>query len=71
MMTYNHAYYGRLIENYGFRKSQDLFAFWGPVDMVYKLDKKLLSSRRNRRRGSTFSSARSTSRDSTRTFNCF
>ena len=41
MMTYNPPYYQRLVEGYGFRKSQDLFAYWGPVDMVYKLDKKL------------------------------
>jgi hypothetical protein len=42
MMTYNHDYYQRLLENYGFRKAQDLFSFWGPVEMVYRLDKKLL-----------------------------
>ncbi len=41
MMTYNKPYYGRLIEGWGFRKVQDLYAFWGHVDMVSKLDKKL------------------------------
>ena len=34
MMTYNPPYYARLIENYGFRKTQDLYAFWGHVDML-------------------------------------
>ncbi|HTU26908.1 MAG TPA: N-acetyltransferase [Pirellulales bacterium] len=42
MMTYNHPYYGRLIENYGFRKAQDLFAFWAPIDLIPRLDAKLL-----------------------------
>ncbi len=41
MMTYNRPYYGSLIESYGFRKNQDLYAFWGHVDMVDSLDKKL------------------------------
>ncbi len=41
MMTYNPPYYQRLVEGYGFRSSQDLFAYWAPVEMVYKLDKKL------------------------------
>jgi hypothetical protein len=41
MMTYNHAYYARLIESYGFRKSQDLYSFWGHVEMLATLDKKL------------------------------
>lgn len=34
MMTYNKSYYARLLENYGFRKAQDAFAFWGHVDML-------------------------------------
>ena len=34
MMTYNPPYYARLIENYGFGKTQDLYAFWGHVDML-------------------------------------
>ena len=41
MMTYNRPYYARLFENYGFHKAQDLFAFWGHVDMLSSLDKKL------------------------------
>jgi GNAT superfamily N-acetyltransferase len=41
MMTYNPPYYARLIENYGFRKAEDLYAFWGHVDMLGGLDKKL------------------------------
>jgi GNAT superfamily N-acetyltransferase len=41
MMTYNKPYYEKLIEGWGFRRSQNLFAFWGHVNMVAKLDKKL------------------------------
>ncbi|MCU0960143.1 MAG: N-acetyltransferase [Pirellulaceae bacterium] len=41
MMTYNPPYYARLIESYGFTKSQDLYAFWGHVDMLATLDRKL------------------------------
>lgn len=41
MMTYNPPYYEALYEQYGFQKSQDLFAFWGHVDMLKTLDKKL------------------------------
>lgn len=41
MMTYNKPYYGRLVENCGLAKTQDLYAFWGHVDMLSKLDKKL------------------------------
>jgi GNAT superfamily N-acetyltransferase len=41
MMTYNKPYYGKLIEGWGFRKAQDMYAFWGHVDMVSKLDRKL------------------------------
>lgn len=42
MMTYNPPYYAKLIENYGFRKSQDLFAFWGHVEMLPKIGQKLV-----------------------------
>ncbi|HEX4142729.1 MAG TPA: N-acetyltransferase [Pirellulales bacterium] len=42
MMTYNPPFYARLIENYGFRKAQDLFAFWAPISIIPKLDAKLL-----------------------------
>ncbi|ADB15679.1 conserved hypothetical protein [Pirellula staleyi DSM 6068] len=41
MMTYNPPYYGELIESFGFQKTQDLYAFWGHVDMIAGLDKKL------------------------------
>ena len=41
MMTYNPPYYERLIEDYGFRKSQDLFAFWGHIDMLPGIAAKL------------------------------
>ncbi|MFW6169376.1 MAG: N-acetyltransferase, partial [Planctomycetota bacterium] len=41
MMTYNPPYYPRLIEDYGFGKAQDLYAFWGHVDMLATLDEKL------------------------------
>ncbi len=34
MMPYNPSYYPRLIENYGFRKAQDLYAYWGHKDMM-------------------------------------
>jgi len=43
MMTYNKPYYGRLIESYGFRKSQDMFAFWGHVDMLEEVSERLRS----------------------------
>ena len=41
MMTYNHPYYEKLILESGFEKSHDLLAYWGHVDMLAKLDKKL------------------------------
>ena len=41
MMTYNRSYYADLVEQAGFEKCQDLYAFWGHVDMLEKLDKKL------------------------------
>jgi GNAT superfamily N-acetyltransferase len=41
MMTHNAPYYGALVENYGFRKVQDMYAFWGHRDMLEKMDKKL------------------------------
>jgi GNAT superfamily N-acetyltransferase len=40
-MTYNLPYYARLVENYGFRKCQDLYAFWGRIDMLPKISTKL------------------------------
>ena len=41
MMTYNPPYYERLFENYGFRKTQDLYAFWGHIDMLPQIGAKL------------------------------
>ena len=41
MMTYNPPYYERLIEDYGFTKAQDMFAFWGHIDMLPKIASKL------------------------------
>ncbi len=41
MMTYNPEYYARLIEGYGFRKTQDLYAYWGHRDMLPPLRAKL------------------------------
>jgi GNAT superfamily N-acetyltransferase len=41
MITYNKPYYGELFERYGFAKTQDLYSFWGHVDMLKSLDKKL------------------------------
>jgi len=42
MMTYNKPYYGRLVEGWGFQKVQDMYAFWGHIDMLAQIDKKLL-----------------------------
>lgn len=41
MMTYNPPYYQRLVENYGFQKTQDMYAFWGNIEMLPKLQAKL------------------------------
>jgi GNAT superfamily N-acetyltransferase len=41
MMTYNPPYYARLIEGYGFHKTQDLYAYWGHIDMLPKVAEKL------------------------------
>ena len=41
MMSYNWPYYEELWNNYGFEKTQDLISFWGHVDMVESLDKKM------------------------------
>ncbi|MEN6457686.1 MAG: GNAT family N-acetyltransferase [Thermoguttaceae bacterium] len=41
MMTYNPPYYARLMENYGFRKCQDMYAFWGHVSMLPGIAAKL------------------------------
>jgi hypothetical protein len=34
MMAYNPPYYGRLIEGCGFRKSQDVYAYWANLGML-------------------------------------
>ncbi len=41
MMSYNKPYYERLIKGWGFEQSAEMYAFWGHVDMVSKLDRKL------------------------------
>ncbi len=41
MMTYNPMYYKDLIENYGFEKAQDMYAYWGSIDMLPSINKKL------------------------------
>ncbi|MCL2744764.1 MAG: GNAT family N-acetyltransferase [Planctomycetaceae bacterium] len=41
MMTYNLPYYESLFENYGFQKTQDLYAYWGKVEMLPKINGKL------------------------------
>lgn len=40
-MTYNPPYYAALIEQSGYRKVKDAFAFWGKVEMLALLDDKL------------------------------
>ncbi len=41
MMTYNPPYYERLVEEFGFRKSQDLYAYWGSIDMLPAVQERL------------------------------
>ena len=41
MMTHNPPYYASFMDSYGMTKAQDLFAFWGHVEMLATLDKKL------------------------------
>lgn len=41
MMTYNPPYYARLIEGCGFRKAQDLYAYWGHMEMLPAVQAKL------------------------------
>ncbi|MEM9185056.1 MAG: N-acetyltransferase [Planctomycetota bacterium] len=45
MMTRNRPYYADLVEAAGFTKAQDLYAFWGDLEMLrnMKNDKKILS----------------------------
>jgi GNAT superfamily N-acetyltransferase len=37
MMTYNPPYYAPLIESYGFRKAQDLYAYHGRIEMLPRM----------------------------------
>lgn len=41
LMTYNPPYYERLIQDFGFEKTQDLYAFEGHISMLADLDPKL------------------------------
>ena len=41
MMTYNPPYYARLLEQCGFTKAQDMFSYWGHVEMLGSIDEKL------------------------------
>ena len=41
LMTYNPPYYERLIRDFGFEKTQDLYAFEGHISMIADLDPKL------------------------------
>jgi GNAT superfamily N-acetyltransferase len=41
MMTYNPPYYAELLEACGFQKVQDMYAFWGHMNMIDSLDKKM------------------------------
>ena len=41
MMTYNPPYYEKLILEYGYEKTQDLYAYWGHLNMLEGLDPKL------------------------------
>ncbi len=47
MMTYNKAYYAHLWDAYGFRKSQDMYAFWGHVRMLEEVTSRLSSLSKN------------------------
>lgn len=42
LIPYNHAYYGELIEAFGFVKVQDLFSYEAHVEILNELDPKLL-----------------------------
>jgi GNAT superfamily N-acetyltransferase len=41
MMTHNRPWYGRLVEENGFGKVEDMYAFWGETGMLSSLDSKL------------------------------
>ena len=41
MMTHNRPWYGRLVEESGFGKIEDMYAFWGQASMLDTIDPKL------------------------------
>lgn len=41
LITYNHAYYGALVESFGFEKSQDVYCYDATMDDLDDLDPKL------------------------------
>jgi len=41
MMTYNPPYYEKLFEENGFKKTQDLYAYWGEIGMLPAINQKL------------------------------
>ncbi len=41
MMTHNRPWYGHLVEDAGFGRIEDMFAFWGEVSMLGGIDPKL------------------------------
>jgi GNAT superfamily N-acetyltransferase len=42
LIPHNHEYYGRLIEGFGFAKTQDLFSYEAHIDILNDLDPKLI-----------------------------
>jgi GNAT superfamily N-acetyltransferase len=42
MMTYNPPYYEKLFDDYGFKKTQDLYAYYAHVDMLNSVDPKMI-----------------------------
>ena len=42
MMTYNPRYYEKLFEEAGFSKSQDLYSYWGKIEMLPKIQERFV-----------------------------
>ncbi len=42
MMTYNPRYYEKLVENAGFAKVQDMYSYWGKIEMLPKIRERFL-----------------------------
>lgn len=42
MMTYNPRYYEKLLEEAGFSKSQDLYSYWGKIEMLPKIQERFV-----------------------------